>query len=51
YKFHEEDTLFYNPILYIKSLTFTDIAFKDLNDLKDIYNLVILLNSDRIILP
>ncbi|KAK3941987.1 hypothetical protein QBC46DRAFT_448097 [Diplogelasinospora grovesii] len=51
YGFHEEDTLLHDPVLYIESLAFTDIAFEDLNDPKDIYNLVIPLNSDRIILP
>jgi hypothetical protein len=51
YGFHEEDTPLHDPILYMESLAFTDMAFEDLNDPNDIYNLVVPPDSDRIILP
>ncbi|KXX74184.1 hypothetical protein MMYC01_210518, partial [Madurella mycetomatis] len=51
YGFHEEDTLLHDPVLYMESLAFADMAFEDLNDPEDIYHLVVPPGSDRIILP
>jgi hypothetical protein len=51
YGFHEEDTLLHDPVLYMDSLAFADLAFEDLNDPEQIYNLFVPSGSDRIILP
>lgn len=51
YRFYKKDTLLYNLILYIKSFTFTNLAFKDLNNPKQIYNLIIPLSFNYIIIP
>lgn len=52
YGFHEEDTLLHDPVLYIESLAFADGAFlSEFASLKDIYDMVIPWQRNRIILP
>ncbi len=51
YGFHEEDTLLHDPVLYMESIAFADMAFEGLNDPDDIYGLVVPPGSDRFILP
>ncbi|KAK4148395.1 hypothetical protein C8A00DRAFT_47713 [Chaetomidium leptoderma] len=50
YGFHEEDTLLHDPVLYMESIAFADMAFEALKDPEDIYHFVIPPGSDRIIL-
>lgn len=52
YGFHEEDTLFRDPLLYIQGLAFADGAFKnDFKDPEDIYKLTVPPGSSHMAIP
>ena len=52
YGFHKKDTLLHDLILYIKSLTFANNAFKaEFYSFKNIYRLIVPQKNNRIIFP